>query len=138
MYICTEMKNNKENIISRLKEDPQRLLAYFEYLLNEAYRLEQEKETEEEKYNVWGDLYDRLFCIPVTGDYHDGSYHDIVLTLWPDFTYSFKNDGSDKSDVECFVRSFRTFVETKLLNNYDDNLFPTFDQWKENKEITWS
>ena len=133
------MKNNKEDIISRLKDDPQRLLTYLEYLLNEAYRLEQEKETEEEKDNVWGELYDRLFCIPVTDDYHDGSYDEIVLTLWPDFEYTFnKSDGSDKSDIECFVRSFRTFVETKLLNNYDDNLFPTFDQWKENKEITWS
>ena len=137
MYICTEMKNNKDDIISRLKEDPQRLLDYFEYLLNEAYRLEQEKETEEEKHDVWGELYDRLFCIPVTGDYHDGSYEEIVLTLWPDFTNRFKSDGSDKSYIECFVKSFRIFVETNLLNDYD-NLFPTFDQWRENEEITWS
>ena len=45
LYICIEVKNNKD-IISRLKEDPQRLLAYFEYLLNDAYRLEFEKQTE--------------------------------------------------------------------------------------------
>ena len=134
MYISIEVKNNKD-IISRLKEDPQRLLAYFEYLLNDAYRLEFEKQTEDEV--IWGELYDRLFSIPVTGDYHDGSYEDIVLTLWPDFTNSFKSDGSDKSDVECFIKSFRTYVETKLTNDYD-NLFPTFDQWRENKEITWS
>ena len=129
--------NNKEDIISRLKEDPQRLLDYFEYQLNEAYRLEQEKETEEEKYDVWGELYDRLFCIPATCDHQYGAYDDIILTLWPDFTNSFKSDGSDKSDVECFIKSFRTYVETKLTNDYD-NLFPTFDQWRENKEITWS
>ena len=40
-------------------------------------------------------------------------------------------------NVECFIKSFRTYVETKLTNDYD-NLFPTFDQWRENKEITWS
>ena len=96
MYICIEVKNNKD-IISRLKEDPQRLLAYFEYLLNDAYRLEFEKQTEDEV--IWGELYDRLFSIPVTGDYHDGSYADIVLTLWPDFTNSFKSDGSAKCRV---------------------------------------
>ena len=85
---------------------------------------------------VWGCLYDRILCTPIEDDNEEyiDTYDEVISQRWPDFQIDEESDGTDKEDVITFINSFKRYI-SRLNENV--NPFPTFDQWKTNKEINW-